>query len=93
MPTMKDFLISRSTLPTGGTTTYKEHFQSFISSVTAAIGGSIKLAIDTTDYKVNYKTYPIKILTTKATTEISSSPQNLTVDGTKQVHIIIDPSC
>lgn len=93
MATMKDFLLSRSTLPTGGTTTYKQHFQSFISSVTAALGGNIKLAVDTIDYKINAKTFPIIISVDQSSTEISTSLKTLTVDGTKQVNIVIDPSC
>ena len=93
MATMRDYLLAKTTLPVVGTHTYKEHFLSFISNVTAELGGSIEVELDADTINIEQKTVQFAIDITEASTEIATTPTATVIDNTKEVYIVIDPTC
>jgi hypothetical protein len=93
MPTMKDFLLLNTTLPTTGLYNYSDHFRSFISKVTADKVGEVVINDFPKVINLSVNKVEIMIKQKKQSAEVSQNTEQVLIDGTNKIKIVIDADC
>lgn len=93
MPTMRDFLLSKTTLPVTETYSYKQHLQSFVSSVTAEKGGEIVISSSPSSIEVVPATVEVSIDHRRHPIELVVPVRDVVIEDTDKKQVVIDLDC